>query len=182
MLHWWFLKLHNLHGAFTAIESNFRTFTNPKAPSHPAGKQWPHVKDHTKACRQGVSWSRKEAEVLIPTLLSLLPCPALPCPAQAWPSPPLSWTTDPGQPSHLLLLQTWASLLLSETPKLPADPWCQGTRGILNTNRNKPSSTCPPPPSPPATPRGAPSATHTPLSIKEGTAFAQRLTGGQLSG
>ena len=113
---------------------------------------------------------------------SSLCCPALPCPAQAWPSPPLSWTTDPGQPSHLLLLQTWASLLLSETPKLPADPWCQGTRGILNTNRNKPFSRCTPPPSPPATPRGSPSATHTPFSIKEGTAFAQRLTGGQLSG
>ena len=181
MLHWWFFKATQFTWRFYwgAIESNFRTFTNPKAPSHPAGKQWPHVKDHTKACRQGVSWSRKEARSTHSnTPLSA----ALPCPAQAWPSPPLSWTTDPGQPSHLLLLQTWASLLLSETPKLPADPWCQGTRGILNTNRNKPFSRCTPPPSPPATPRGSPSATHTPFSIKEGTAFAQRLTGGQLSG
>ena len=93
-------------------------------------------------------------------------CP--PCPGLAFPSSPLDcWprpTISPSPSPNLI----WASLLFSETPKLPVDPWCQGMRGVLNINRNKPSSRCPPLPSPPTTPRGSPLATHTPLSIKEG--------------
>lgn len=66
-----------------AIESNFSTFTNPKAPPNLAGKQWTRLKGHTKACREGVDLARSKAQELTPTLFSLLPCPGLP-------SPPLS--------------------------------------------------------------------------------------------
>lgn len=38
-LYWW------------AMESNFSTFTNPRAPSNPVGKQCAHLKGHTKVCR-----------------------------------------------------------------------------------------------------------------------------------
>lgn len=87
-----------------AIESNFSTFTDPKAPPNPMGKQCTHLKGHTKTRREwliSAGWPRprQNAQESSPTLfLSTATATTLSQPLHL-----LFWTIVLSQPSYLLL-------------------------------------------------------------------------------